>query len=64
MEPTHVLLDVLDCDAEARREATRDLGTISRWIRANLVSWPHNTTLRRQTFVDCLKPRGYDVGQS
>jgi hypothetical protein len=63
-DPTRVLLDVLDCDAQARREAERDLGTTSRWIRANLVSLPHNTRQRRQVFVDCIQPRGYDVGKS
>lgn len=63
-EPTRVLLDVLDCDAQAQREAERDLGTISRWIRENLVSLPHNTRQRRQVFVDCIQPRSYDVGKS
>jgi hypothetical protein len=63
-ESTRVLLDVLDCDSQAKREAERDMGTIKRWIRENLVSWPYNTDKRRQVFVDCIKPRGYDVGKS
>ncbi len=63
-EPTRVLLEVLDCDAQARREAEADLGFISRWIRENLFSWRRNTEKRRQVFVDCVKPRGYDVGKS
>ena len=63
-EPTRVLLEVLDCDGQARRESERDLGMISRWIRENLVSWPHNRDKRRQVFVECIKPRGYDVGNS
>ncbi|MGH7339268.1 MAG: hypothetical protein ACREK4_07755 [Candidatus Rokuibacteriota bacterium] len=63
-EPTRVLLDVLDCDSQARREAERDLGTVSRWIRENLVSWRYNTDKRRQVFADCIKPRGYDLGKS
>jgi hypothetical protein len=64
-EPTRVLLEVLDCDGLARREAESDLGMISRWIRDNLGwSWKHNAEKRRQFFVDCLKPRGYDIGKS
>ena len=57
------LLEVLDCDSQARREAARDLGTISRWIKENLVYWRTNTEKRRQVFVDCLKPRGYEIGK-
>jgi hypothetical protein len=64
MEPTRVLLEVLDCDSQAKREAEADLGFISRWIRQNLFTWPHNTEKRRQVFVDCIKPRGYEVGKS
>jgi hypothetical protein len=62
-EPTRVLLDVLDCDSLAKREAERDMGTIKRWIRENLVTWPYNTDKRRQVFVDCIKPRGYEIGK-
>jgi hypothetical protein len=64
LEPTRVLLEMLDCDSIAKREAETDLGFISRWIRENLFSWRHNTEKRRQVFVDCIKPRGYDVGKS
>jgi hypothetical protein len=64
-EPTRVLLDVLDCDAQARREAESDLGFISFWIRENLNwHWKVNAEKRRQFFVDCLKPRGYDIGKT
>jgi len=62
-EPTRVLLDVLDCDNQARREAERDLGFISRWIKENLVYWRTNTELREKVFVDCIKPRGYELGK-
>jgi hypothetical protein len=62
-EPTRVLLDVLDCDSLAKREAERDMGTIKRWIRENLVTWPYNTDKRRRVFVDCIKPRGYEIGK-
>ncbi|PYN84764.1 MAG: hypothetical protein DMD87_26065 [Candidatus Rokuibacteriota bacterium] len=62
-EPTRVLLDVLDCDSHARRKAERDLGMISRWIRENLVYWRSNTELREKVFVDCIKPRGYELGK-
>src|SRR5215470_79831 len=60
-EPTRVLLDVLDCDGKARREAERDLGFISRWIKENLVYWRTNTELREKVFVDCIKPSGYEL---
>jgi hypothetical protein len=64
-EPTRVLLDVLDCDAQARREAESDLGFISIWIRENLNwRWKVNAEKRRQFFVDCLRPRGYDIGKT
>jgi hypothetical protein len=62
-EPTRVLLEVLDCDGQARREAERDLGTISRFIKENLFYWRTNTEKRQQVFVDCLKPRGYEIGK-
>ena len=63
-EPTRVLLEVLDCDSLAKRESETDLGFITRWIRENLFTWRHNTEKRRQVFVDCIKPRGYDVGKT
>jgi len=63
-DPTRVLLDVLDCDSQARREAERDLGFISRWIRENLFYWRSNVEKRQQIFVDCIKPRGYELGKS
>jgi hypothetical protein len=63
-DSTRVLLDVLDCDAQARREAERDLGFISRWIKENLYYWRTNTEKRRQVFDECIKPRGYDLGKS
>ena len=62
VEPTRVLLDVLDCDSLARREAERDMGTIPRWIRENLFYWRYNTDQRRQLFADCIRPRGYELG--
>jgi len=63
-DATRVLLDVLDCDSQARREAERDLGMISRWIRENLFYWRSNVEKRQQVFVDCIKPRGYELGKS
>ena len=63
-EPTRVLLELLDCDSLAKRESETDLGFISRWIRENLFTWRHNTEKRRQVFVDCVKPRGYDVAKN
>jgi hypothetical protein len=64
MEPTRVLLEVLDCDSLAKREAEADLGFITRWIRENLFTWRRNTEKRRQIFVDCIQPRGYEVGKN
>ena len=63
-DATRVLLDVLDCDSQARREAERDLGMISRWIRENLFYWRSNVEKRQQVFDDCIKPRGYELGKS
>jgi uncharacterized protein YceK len=63
-EPTRVLLEVLDCDSLAKREAEADLGFITRWIRENLFTWRRNTEKRRQVFVDCIQPRGYEVGKN
>jgi len=60
-EPTRVLLDILACDGEAQREAEADLGFIKRWIRENLFTWRHNTDKRRQVFMDCIKPKGYEI---
>ena len=62
-EPTRVLLEVLQCDAEAQREADRSLATISSWIRDNLGGWRFNAGRRQQLFIDCLKPRGYEIGR-
>jgi hypothetical protein len=62
-EPTRVLLDVLQCDTEAQREAERNLGMISSWIRDNLGGWTFNAGKRQQLFIDCLKPRGYEIGR-
>jgi TolA-binding protein len=62
-EPTRVFLDVLECDSQAQQEAERGLGMISTWIRDNL-KWRYNVKKRRQLFVDCLKPRGYEIGKS
>ena len=63
-DPTRVLLEVVDCDGQARREAERDLGFISRWIRENLFYWRSNLEKRQQVFVDCIKPRGFELGNS
>jgi hypothetical protein len=62
-EPTRVLLDVLQCDAEAQREAERNLGMITSWIRDTFGGWTFNAGKRQQFFIDCLKPRGYEIGR-
>jgi hypothetical protein len=64
-EPTRALLDILDCDAQARREAENDLGWITIWIRENLNwHWKVNAEKRRQFFNGCLPPRGYELGKA
>ena len=62
-EPTRVLLDVLQCDGQAKREAERPLGFIKKWIRDTFGGWTFNAGKRRQVFVDCLTPRGYEIGK-
>src|SRR5262249_13270767 len=61
-EPTNVLLDVLQCDSDAQREAERNLGMITSWMR-DTFGWKFNTGRRQQAFIDCLKPRGYEIGR-
>ena len=63
-EPTRVLLDILQCDSQARREAESNLGMISRLIRDHVNSYKPNAGKRRQVFVDCLKPLGDQIGMS
>jgi len=61
-EPSRALLDVLQCDADSDREANRNLGMISSWFRETW-GWKFNRGKRQQLFVDCLKPRGYQIGK-
>jgi len=61
-EPTRVLLDVLQCDGDSDREATRNLGMITSWFRETW-GWKFNRGTRQQLFIDCLKPRGYEIGK-
>ena len=64
-EPTRVLLDILDCDALARREAESGLGWITIWIRENFNwHWKVNGEQRRQFFNNCLAARGYELGKA
>jgi hypothetical protein len=62
-DPIGILIDFLECDREAQREAESQLGTVGKAIR-DYVGWSANADKRRQVFVDCLKPRGYDIGKS
>jgi len=63
-DPIRVLIDFLDCDSQARREAESGLGTVGKAIR-DYIGWSlADSEKRRQVFVDCLKPRGYDIGKS
>jgi len=61
-EPTHVLLDVLQCDSEAKLEVERNLGITTTWMR-DTFGWKFNSGRRQQLFIDCLKPRGYEIGK-
>jgi len=63
-DPIRVLIDFLECDSQAQREAESGLGMVGKAVRDNLGwSWG-SVTKRRQVFVDCLKPRGYDIEKS
>jgi hypothetical protein len=62
-DPVGILIEFLECDREAQREAESGLGTVGKAIR-DYVGWSANADKRRQVFVDCLKPRGYDIGKS
>ena len=62
-DPVGTLIDFLECDREAQREAESGLGTVGKAIR-DFVGWTANADKRRQVFVDCLKPRGYNIGKS
>jgi hypothetical protein len=64
-EPIRVLVDFMACDDDAQREVERGFGMVRRFIR-DFTGWSMwiNTTRRRQLFVDCLRPRGYEIVQS
>ena len=62
-DPVGILIDFLECDRESQREAESGLGTVGKAIR-DFVGWSANADKRRQVFVDCLKPRGYNIGKS
>jgi hypothetical protein len=62
-DPIGVLIDFVECDNDAKREAERGLGMVSKAIR-EAVDWNTNAEQRRQVFVSCLKPRGYQIGES
>ena len=64
VEPINVVIDLLDCDAQGQREAEAKFGLVRGLIKDHL-GWTWGTTAkRRQVFVDCLKPRGYEIGKS
>ena len=50
-------------EEQAKREAERPLGFIKKWIRDTFGGWTFNAGKRRQVFVDCLTPRGYEIGK-
>src|SRR5258706_15039960 len=58
-EPILILIDLLDCDREAKREAESGFGMVRKAIR-EYVGWSlADADQRRQGFVGCLKPRGF-----
>jgi hypothetical protein len=60
-DPIVVLTDTLDCDTEAQREAESEFGTVRKAIR-DYFGWSlASSDRRRQVFVGCLKPRGYEI---
>jgi len=63
-DPILILIDFLDCDSEAKREAESGFGMVRKAIR-DYVGWSlADADKRRQVFVGCLKPRGFDIGTS
>jgi hypothetical protein len=62
-DPIGVLIEFVECDNDARLEAESGLGMVSKAIR-DAVGWTTNADKRRQVFVNCLKPRGYQIGES
>jgi hypothetical protein len=63
-DPIVILVDFLDCDSEAKRQAESGFGTVRKAIR-DYIGWSLvNADKRRQSFIGCLPPRGYDIGKS
>jgi hypothetical protein len=62
-DPIGVLIDFVECDNDAKREAESGLGMVGKAIR-DAVGWTTNADKRRQVFVSCLKPRGYQISES
>ena len=63
-DPIVILIDFLDCDSEAKREAESGFGTVRKALR-DYAGWSlADADKRRQVFVGCLKPRGFDIGTS
>lgn len=60
-DPIIVLIDILDCDTEGKREAESGFGAVRKAIR-DYFGWSlASADKRRQVFVACLKPRGYEI---
>lgn len=63
-DPIVILVDFLECDSAAKREAEKGFGTIRKAIR-DYVGWSlASADKRQQAFIACLRPRGYDIGKS
>jgi hypothetical protein len=61
-EAIRVLVDFMACDGDAQREVERNFGIVRRFIR-DFTTWSVGIDRgrRRQLFVDCLRPRGYEI---
>jgi hypothetical protein len=63
-DPIIILIDFLDCDSEAKREAESGFGTVRKAIRDYLGWSLVSADKRQQSFIRCLRPRGYDIEKS
>jgi hypothetical protein len=62
-DPIGVLIDFVECDNDAKREAESGLGMVGKAIR-DAVGWTTNAGKRREVFGTCLKPRGYQMAEN
>lgn len=62
-DPIVILVDFLVCDSLATREAESGFGTVRKALR-DYVGWSlASSDKRQQSFIACLRPRGYEIGK-